>query len=157
MTHSSPELLLHSPTTAAVPTCDVDLLISAKTDAVSAQALRQVRLCDPAWTAAHQAPLSMGFSRQEHWSGLPFPPSGNLPGPGILRLLRWQTDPLPLAAFLVKLYFPQNPTGSKEFPQRKSQVSVQLTPCVPAFFQGHHSFLVLPVFDCSSKLSCNPS
>ena len=34
------------------------------------------------WTAAHQAPLSMGFSRQECWSGLPFPPPGNLPDPG---------------------------------------------------------------------------
>ena len=35
------------------------------------------------WAVAHQAPLSMGFSRQEHWSGLPFPSPGNLPNPGI--------------------------------------------------------------------------
>ena len=35
------------------------------------------------WTVAHQAPLSMGFPRQEYWSGLPFPSSGNLPSPGI--------------------------------------------------------------------------
>ena len=35
------------------------------------------------WTAAHQAPLSMGFSRQEHWSGWPCPPPGDLPNPGI--------------------------------------------------------------------------
>ena len=35
------------------------------------------------WTAAHQAPLSMGFSLQEHWSGLPCPPPGDLPDPGI--------------------------------------------------------------------------
>ena len=35
------------------------------------------------WTAAHQAPLSMGFSRQEYWSGLPFPSPGDLPYPGI--------------------------------------------------------------------------
>ena len=33
----------------------------------------RVRLCVTSWTAAHQAPLSLGFSRQEHWSGLPFP------------------------------------------------------------------------------------
>ena len=33
----------------------------------------RVRLCATSWTAAHQAPLSLGFSRQEHWSGLPFP------------------------------------------------------------------------------------
>ena len=35
------------------------------------------------WTVAHQAPPSMGFSRQEYWSGLPFLSPGNLPNPGI--------------------------------------------------------------------------
>ena len=35
------------------------------------------------WTVAYQAPLSMGFSRQEYWSGLPFPSPGDLPDPGI--------------------------------------------------------------------------
>ena len=35
------------------------------------------------WTIAQQAPLSMGFSRQEYWSGLPCPPPGDLPDPGI--------------------------------------------------------------------------
>ena len=35
------------------------------------------------WTVTCQAPLSMGFSRQESWSGLSFPPSGDLPDPGI--------------------------------------------------------------------------
>ena len=35
------------------------------------------------WTTAHQAPLSMGFPRQEYWSGLPFPSPGDLPNPGI--------------------------------------------------------------------------
>ena len=35
------------------------------------------------WAVAHQAPLSMGFSRQEYWSGLPCPPLGELPNPGI--------------------------------------------------------------------------
>ena len=42
-----------------------------------------VQLCSTPWTAARQAPLSMGFSRQECWSGLPSPPSGDLPEPGI--------------------------------------------------------------------------
>ena len=37
----------------------------------------------PPWTAAHQAPLSMEFSRQAYWSGLPFPSAGDLPEPGI--------------------------------------------------------------------------
>ena len=35
------------------------------------------------WTVAHWAPLFMGFFRQEYWSGLPFPPPGDLPHPGI--------------------------------------------------------------------------
>ena len=35
------------------------------------------------WTAAHQLPLSMEFSRQEYWSGLPFPLAGDLPDPDI--------------------------------------------------------------------------
>ena len=35
------------------------------------------------WTLAHQAPLSMNFSRQEYWNGLPFPTPGGLPDPGI--------------------------------------------------------------------------
>ena len=39
-------------------------------------------LCDP-WTVAYQAPLSMGFPRQEYWSELPFPSPGDLPNAGI--------------------------------------------------------------------------
>ena len=41
-----------------------------------------VRLCMTLWTVAHQTPLSMGFSRQEYWSGLPCPPPGFLSDPG---------------------------------------------------------------------------
>ena len=52
------------------------------------------------WTAAHQASLSMGFPRQEYWSGLPCPLPGDLPDAGIdpclLCLLHWQADSLPL-------------------------------------------------------------
>ena len=39
------------------------------------------------WTVAHRLPLSMGFSRQEYWSGLPCPPPGDLPNPGIKSLV----------------------------------------------------------------------
>ena len=62
-----------------------------------------VRLCATLWTIACQAPLSMGFSRQEHWSGLLCPSPGDLPDPQnkpaslILRLLHWQVGSLPLA------------------------------------------------------------
>ena len=54
------------------------------------------------WTAACQPPLSMGFSRQENWSGLPCPPPGDLLDPGIkpeflTSNLHWQEGSLPLA------------------------------------------------------------
>ena len=60
-----------------------------------------VCLCATLWTIAYQSPLSMGFSRQEYWSGLPCPPPGDLPNPGsyphLLSTLHWQVCYLPLA------------------------------------------------------------
>ena len=60
-----------------------------------------VRLFASLWTVARQAPLSMGFSRQECWSGLLCPPPEDLPNPGIepclLGLLCWQVGSSPLA------------------------------------------------------------
>ena len=51
-----------------------------------------VRLFVTPWTVALQAPLSVGFPRQEYWSGLPFPSPGNLPDPGLnLGLLHCNT------------------------------------------------------------------
>ena len=50
----------------------------------------------PPWTVARQAPLSMGFSRQDNWSGLPCPPQGDLPDPGMEpRSPHWQANSLP--------------------------------------------------------------
>ena len=51
--------------------------------AVKVKSLSHVRLFVTPWTVTYQAPLSMGFSRQEYWSGLPFPSPGDLPDPGI--------------------------------------------------------------------------
>ena len=50
---------------------------------VCSESLNCVQLFETPWTVAPQAPLSMEFSRQEHWSGLPFPIPRNLPDPGI--------------------------------------------------------------------------
>ena len=50
---------------------------------VCAQLLSRVQLFVTPWTVSHQAPLSIEFSRQEYWKGLPFPPLGDLPDPGI--------------------------------------------------------------------------
>ena len=50
---------------------------------MNVKSLSRVRLFATPWTVAYEAPQSMGFSRQEYWSGLPFPSPGDLPNPGI--------------------------------------------------------------------------
>ena len=50
---------------------------------VSAQSFSHIRLFATLWSIARQAPLSMELPRQEYWSGLPFPPPGDLLHPGI--------------------------------------------------------------------------
>ena len=59
-----------------------------------------LQLFETQWTVACQAPLSMGFPRQEYWSGLPCPPPGNLPDPGVEAFSAapaLQADSLPLS------------------------------------------------------------
>ena len=59
------------------------------------------------WTVSRQAPLSMRFSRQEDWSGLPFPPPGDLPDPGI--------EPTsPVSPALASGFFTTEPPGKPE-------------------------------------------
>ena len=66
----------------------------------------RVQLCK-LWVVAHQTPLSMGFSRQEHWSGLLCPPPGGLPDPGI--------EPLsPASPALQAGSLPTKPPGKPE-------------------------------------------
>ena len=61
-------------------------------------------LCDP-WTVAHQAPLSMGFSRPEYWSGWPFSSPGGLPNPGIKpKSPALQADSLPAETYTCLLF-----------------------------------------------------
>ena len=63
------------------------------------------------WTVAHQAPLSMVFSRQEYWSGLPFPSPGDLPDPGIepgfpaLEADSLTSEPLPTNMWIIFVFF----------------------------------------------------
>ena len=60
------------------------------------KSLSRVRLFATPWTVTYQAPLSMGFSRREYWSGLPFPSRGDLPDPEIEpRSPALQADALP--------------------------------------------------------------
>ena len=60
--------------------------------------LSRVRLFATPWTVARQAPLSMGFSRQEYWSGLPFPPPEDLPDP-------WIEPASPVSPALARRFF----------------------------------------------------
>ena len=60
------------------------------------KSLSRAQLLATPWTVAYQVPPSMGFSRQEYWSGLPFPSPGDLPDPGIEpRSPTLQVDALP--------------------------------------------------------------
>ena len=76
---------------------------------MSAQSLSRVHLFVTPWTVAHQAPLSMGFSQQEYWSGLSFPPPRDLPNPGI------QLTPPALAG----KFFTTEPPGTKDSFKKK--------------------------------------
>ena len=68
---------------SAVPRILVIIFVFLSVIAVVIMSLSHVRLFASPWTVVHQAPLSMGFSRQEYWSGLPIPHPGDLPDPPV--------------------------------------------------------------------------
>ena len=70
-------------------------------------------LCDPMDCIVCQAPLSMEFSRQEYWSGLPFPSPGNLPDPGI-KLVS------PESPALARGFFTTSATWEATYPQKET-------------------------------------
>ena len=72
-------------------------------------------------TVAHQAPLPMGFSRQEYWSGLPFPPPGNLPNPGI-------KPKSPASPALAGRFFPPEPPRKPIISKTNSKCSTSAKP-----------------------------
>ena len=71
---------------------------------LSVVVLRHVQLFAVLYIKARQAALSMGFSRQEYWSGLPFPPPGDLPNPGIKPMS-------PVSPELLADFLPAEPSG----------------------------------------------
>ena len=71
--------------------------------------LSHVQLFVTPWTVARQARLSMGFSRQEYWSGLPFPPPGHLPDPGIEPV-----SPTSAGGFFTTVLFGKQVLGGKK-------------------------------------------
>ena len=70
--------------------------------------LHHFQLFTTLWTVAHQAPLSMGLSRQEYWSGFPSPPPGHLPDPGM--------EPAPLQLLISGGFFTAESTGKPHKP-----------------------------------------
>ena len=68
-----------------IPTLNLKLLYHSLDSELTSEVklLNRVRLFGTPWTVAYWAPPSMGFSRQEYWSGLPFPSPGKLPDPVI--------------------------------------------------------------------------
>ena len=72
-----------------------------------------VKLLANPWAVAHQAPLSMEFSRQKYWSGLPFSPPGDLSNPRIEPVplvLHWQADSLSLCQLIEEFNWEQRIT-----------------------------------------------
>ena len=94
-----------------------------------AESLNCVRLFVTPWTVDHQAPLSMGFYRQEYWSGLPIPSPGALPNPGIE-----PASPAPAGRFF-----------TTELPGKPQQIYIQLC--------NHHNQVSTPSHH---KVSCVP-
>ena len=62
---------------------NIEMLMLVECLKVKVKSLSHVQFFATPWTVGHQAPLSMGFPRQEYWNGLPFPSPGDLPDPGI--------------------------------------------------------------------------
>ena len=75
--------------------------------------LSHIQLLVTPRTVTHQAPLSMEFSRQEYWSGLPFPPPGDLPKSGI-------KPPSLVSPVLASRFFTTAPHGKPKFKDAKS-------------------------------------
>ena len=100
----------------------------------------RVWLFETLWTIAHQAPLSMEFSRQEHWSGLPCPSPGNFPNPGI------ETTSLSSPALAGRFFTTRAPWETWE-PLSKSYPSKGYT--------VDFSFLGLPCSSAGKESACN--
>ena len=96
----------------------------------------RVQLFATPWTVAHQAPLSMGFSRQEYWNGLPCLPPGDLPNPGIKPASpALQADSLPLSQLGILSTVSVNTYNLSQYEARNrnlSHISFMLSEWTPA-------------------------
>ena len=116
-----------------------------------------VRLFVTRWTVPHQAPLSMGCSRSEYWSGLPCPPPGDLPDPGIehasLSTPALQADSLPLSHWALRLCM--NLCIPIDVHDKVQTCILWFCSTKPFFDPAFHSFM--PVFSLVTRLHCHLS
>ena len=93
--------------------------------------LSRVRLFETPWTVAHQAPPFMQFSRQQYWSGLPFPSPGDLPHPGIK----------PESPILQADSLPSEPLEKPSLKQKGDGDESEGPEDSCHFVESHHSFM----------------
>ena len=93
------------------------------------RAVAQSCLTVSPWTVARQTPLSMGFSRQEYWSGLPYPSPGDLPDPGIKPVS-------PAALGLAGRFFTAEP------PRKPVCVCVCVCVCINIYILFYYGFII---------------
>ena len=108
------------------------------------KSLSRVRLFATPWTVAHQAPPSMGFSKQEYWSGLPFPSPGDLPDPRIKpRSPTFQADTLT-----------SEPPGKPNYLDANCRLGWCCLPLYPYPIYNHHFRNILTTRPRHSRFDC---
>ena len=117
------------------------------------QSVSRISLFASPWTAGCQAPLSMEFSRQEYWSKLPFPVSGDLLEPGIRPpcRLNWQADSSPVCHLgSPTVYHGVYQSEKHDDKREKSQIQ-ETTYCVTAFIRSGQK---MSIFGDRKQISC---
>jgi len=104
------------------------------------------------WTAAYQAPLSMEFSRQEYWRGLPFPSPGNLPNPGI----KLESPALQADSLLTELWGKFREIRCKVgYEGRANEILVKgRTNLLPAVLRANLSLMIKSIYSCYFSQLC---
>ena len=134
-----------------------------KKENMHAYVLSFIQLFATLQTAAYQAPQFTGFSRQEYWSGLPFPPQGIFPAQGsnphLLCLLRWQAGSLLLSkSHFTPFAFPPSMSNARSFqlPGNQSLNFNSDFPCLPTLALSHlRSALKSALFGCNFSCLCD--
>ena len=99
--------------------------------------LSHVQLFETLWAVAYQAPLSIGFSRKEYWSGLPCPPPGDLPDPGIKPVSPESPVAPALEADSLPLSHWESPLTPASYPNRQIFPNYLIGSCLCDYGEGN--------------------